>query len=193
MASTKPLSTKKSAAAKGSESRADRTKDNGAKKSLDSVQVSQTPSQRFDEYLTNRGLRKTQQRSFLVDQVFQRHEHFDADQLIDQLPRKGEDNYVSRPTVYRTLKEFVDAGLLRRFELNGRSVYEHDYGYPQHEHFYCTQCHELYEFQSSELIALRDEIARQHRFRVRTHRFVVQGVCENCSSRRGKRRLQDRV
>ena len=160
---------------------------------LEAIQVSQTPIERFEEYLVSRGLRKTKQKQYLVEQVFSRHEHFDADQLIDQLPRKGQENYVSRPTVYRTLKEFVDAGLLRRFELNGRSVYEHDYGYPEHDHFYCVKCHELSEFQSDELARLRDEIAREHRFRVRSHRLIIQGVCQTCSRRRNQRRLQDRV
>lgn len=160
---------------------------------LGSIEVSQSPLERFEEYLLSRGLRKTEQRRYLVEQVFSRHEHFDADQLIDQLPRKGDENYVSRPTVYRTLKEFVDAGLLRRFELNGRSVYEHDYGYPEHDHFYCVQCHALLEFQSEQLTRLRDEIARDHRFRVRSHRLIIQGVCNDCSSRRNQRRRQDLV
>lgn len=160
---------------------------------LGSIEVSQSPLERFEEYMLSRGLRKTGQRKFLVEQVFSRHEHFDADQLIDQLPRKGQANYVSRPTVYRTLKEFVDAGLLRSFELNGRSVYEHDYGYPAHDHFYCVKCHKLLEFQSEQLSQLRDEIAREHRFRVRSHRFIIQGVCDLCSSRRTQRRRQDRV
>lgn len=160
---------------------------------LASVPVSQTPIERFEEYLVARGLRKTDQRRFLVEQVFSRHEHFDADQLIDQLPRRGQANYVSRPTVYRTLKEFVDAGLLRRFELNGRSVYEHDYGYPEHDHLYCIKCHSLIEFQSEELTRLRDEIGRNHRFRVRSHRLIIQGVCHDCSRGQNMRRRQDRV
>ncbi|MEZ6137830.1 MAG: Fur family transcriptional regulator [Pirellulaceae bacterium] len=167
--------------------------DSSASTALEAIEVSQTPIERFEEYLLSRGLRKTEQRRFLVEQVFSHHEHFDADQLIDQLPRKGEDNYVSRPTVYRTLKEFVDAGLLRRFELNGRSVYEHDYGYPEHDHFYCVKCHQLLEFQSEQITQLRDEIAREHRFRVRSHRLIIQGVCHDCSSRRNQRRRQDLV
>lgn len=160
---------------------------------LPAVQVSQTPSERFDEYLVSRGLRRTRQKTFLVEQVFSQHQHFDADQLIEQLPKKGDENYVSRTTVYRTLKEFVDAGLLRQFELNGRSVYEHDYGYPEHDHFYCVKCHQLSEFQSEELTKLRDAIAREHRFRVRTHRLIIQGVCQECGSRKGQRKRQDRV
>jgi Fur family ferric uptake transcriptional regulator len=148
---------------------------------------------RFEEYLQARGLRITDQRRFLVDQVFSRHEHFDADQLIDQLPRKGTANYVSRPTVYRTLKEFVDAGLLRSFELNGRSVYEHDYGYPPHDHLHCEECQRLIEFQSEALIQLRDLVARQHRFRVRSHRLTISGICDQCAKARRDPRRQDRV
>jgi Fur family transcriptional regulator, ferric uptake regulator len=161
--------------------------------SFDAVEVSQSPIQRFEEYLQSRKLRQTDQRRFLVEQVFSRHEHFDADQLIDQLPRKGQPNYVSRPTVYRTLKEFVDAGLLRSFELNGRSVYEHDYGYPEHDHFYCVTCHQLLEFRSEQLTQIRDQIAREHRFRVRSHRFIIQGVCDECSRKKSHRRRQDLV
>jgi Fur family ferric uptake transcriptional regulator len=160
---------------------------------LQAIPVSQTPIERFEEYLVARGLRKTEQRRFLVEQVFKQHQHFDADQLIDQLPRRGNPNYVSRPTVYRTLKEFVDAGLLRRFELNGRSVYEHDYGYPEHDHLYCTRCQKLIEFQAEQLLQLRDEIARQHRFRVRSHRLIIHGICDTCSGNRQRRHMQDRV
>jgi len=107
---------------------------------LKSVEVSLTPQRRFEEYLQSRGMRNTQQRRYLLDAIYASHDHFDADMLIDQLPSKGEKGYVSRPTIYRSLIEFVDAGLLRRFELAGRAVYEHDYGYPQHDHLHCTRC-----------------------------------------------------
>ena len=126
--------------------------------------------------------------------VFSTHEHFDADNLIEQLPRKGETGYVSRPTVYRTLNELVDAGLLRKFELAGRAVYEHDYGYPQHDHLYCQECQQLFEFQSQALLELRDSVAKDHRFRVTGHRLIISGVCEDCSrSRQRKKRRQDLI
>jgi Fur family ferric uptake transcriptional regulator len=160
---------------------------------LEAVQVSMTPLERFEEYLRSRKLRMTDQRRYLVDHVFSRHDHFDADTLLEQLPDRSNKNYVSRPTIYRTLKEFVDAGLLRRFELNGRSVYEHDYGYPAHDHLYCTECEELFEFQSDEIALLRDAVAREHRFRARSHRFIIQGVCSQCARSNRDRRKQDRV
>lgn len=161
--------------------------------SLGKVDVALTPQERFEEFLQTRGLRNTAQRRFLIEQVFSRHQHFDVDMLSEQLPRKGDKNYVSRPTVYRTLKEFVDAGLLRSFQLEGRTVYEHDYGYPQHDHFYCTKCRKLLEFQSDELVQLRDRVAAEHGFRVSSHRLIIQGVCQDCSRKRRRKRKHDLV
>jgi Fur family transcriptional regulator, ferric uptake regulator len=158
------------------------------------VEVALTPQQRFSDYLQSRGMRNTEQRQLLLERVFSQHEHFDADQLLERLPRRGESGYVSRPTVYRTLTEFVDAGLLRKFQLEGRSVYEHDYGYPQHDHFYCIKCTRLIEFQSEALMEIREELAREFRFSVRSHRWIINGVCETCRKDQSRvRRRVDRI
>lgn len=158
---------------------------------LGQVAVSLSPRDRFVEYLQSRGMRVTQQRLALVEHVFSRHEHFDADQLMEQLPGSGAPGHVSRPTVYRTLGEFVDAGLLRKFVLNGRAVYEHDYGYPQHDHFHCTECNQLFEFENEQLLRLREQLGREHRFRVSGHRLIITGTCEECV--KAKRRARHKM
>jgi Fur family ferric uptake transcriptional regulator len=161
--------------------------------SLGSVEVALSPLERFEEYLQSRNKRNTQQRRMLVEYVFSHHNHFDADTLMEELYSLGGD-IPSRPTVYRTLNELVDAGLLRRFQLDGRAVYEHDYGYPQHDHLYCTECRRLFEFRSDELVRLRDAVAGKHNFRVAGHRLIITGVCEACGmARRRNRRKQDLV
>ncbi|MES1213396.1 MAG: Fur family transcriptional regulator [Singulisphaera sp.] len=158
--------------------------------SLGTVDVNMTPVQRFEEFLQSRGKRVTQQRRIIVDQVFSHHEHFDADQLLDQLRKEARGQSVSRPTVYRTLSELVDAGLLRKMVLNDRSVYEHDYGYPQHDHLHCEKCDKLIEFSSDEVRAIREAVARQHHFRASGHRLIIHGVCEDClRAKRPTRRL----
>lgn len=53
--------------------------------SLGSVEVSLSPLERFEEYLQSRGKRITQQRRVLVKEVFKRHDHFDAEDLIQHL------------------------------------------------------------------------------------------------------------
>lgn len=158
---------------------------------FDAVEVSSSPQERFDEYLQSRGMRNTEQRRVILDVVFSGHDHFDADSLLDKLPRKGTQGYVSRPTVYRTLAEFVDAGLLRKIDLEGRAVYEHDYGYPEHDHMYCEKCERLIEFQNKELRAMLSEVAADHRFHIKGHRLIIQGVCEDC--RRQRRRVKRKV
>jgi Fur family ferric uptake transcriptional regulator len=152
--------------------------------SLAEVQVSLSPQERFEEYLQSRGKRITQQRRALVEYIFQRHDHFDADELIESLSKRKEGERISRPTVYRTLNELVEAGLLRTMTLGGRAVYEHDYGYPQHDHLHCQLCDKLIEFQSDELAEIRDAVAREHNFRVTGHRLIITGVCHDCSRKR---------
>jgi Fur family ferric uptake transcriptional regulator len=161
--------------------------------SLGTVEVALSPRERFEEYLQSRGKRITQQRRILVEQIAARHEHFDADQLLLDLSRKSAGRKVSRPTVYRTLSEMVDAGLLRKMVLGGRAVYEHDYGYPQHDHLHCTECGKLIEFSSDELMKLREAVAREHNFRVTGHRLIISGVCPQCRAARTRTRRLDLV
>jgi len=161
--------------------------------SLGKVDVSLTPRERFEEFLQARGKRVTRQRQMIVEHVSSRHEHFDADQLLADLRKTPEGAAASRPTVYRTLAELVDAGLLRKMVLGGRAVYEHDYGYPQHDHLYCTVCQTLIEFSSDDLVAIRDAVAARHQFRAQSHRLIISGVCINCRSNRSRSRHQDRI
>ncbi|MBI2823548.1 MAG: transcriptional repressor [Planctomycetia bacterium] len=158
--------------------------------SLGTVDVSLTPIERFEEFLQSRGKRVTQQRRAIVERVFSHHDHFDADSLLEQLRKHTGRHAVSRPTVYRTLTELVDAGLLRKMVLNDRAVYEHDYGYPQHDHLHCQKCNRLIEFSSDEVKEIRDAVARKHQFRVLGHRLIISGLCADCSrSKRPARRL----
>jgi len=144
--------------------------------------------ERFADYLQSRGMRNTRQRQVLLSEVFKQHDHFDADQLIEKLPRRGHADYVSRPTVYRPLNEFVDAGLLKKFEVDGRSVFEFDYGYPEHDHLLCEECQKLIEFQFPELEQRLEEVASQHKFRIKSHRLIVTGICLDCFKAKNSRK-----
>src|SRR4051794_15130838 len=160
---------------------------------LEEVQVALTPGERFEEFLQSRGKRITKQRRMIVDHIFTGHDHFDADQLLAKLQRTLGLRRVSRPTVYRTLAELVDAGILRKMTLAGRAVYEHDYGYPQHDHVYCQECEKLVEFHSEAIRDIAEAAAREHGFKFQGHRFIVTGICGDCSRRRRANRRLDLV
>jgi Fur family ferric uptake transcriptional regulator len=148
--------------------------------SLRSVRVKLPPVARFSQFLQLRGKRITRQRRLIVETVFSHHDHFDADELIEHLQELISRRKLSRPTVYRTLSELVEAGMLRKMTLSGRSVYEHDYGYPTHDHLYCQVCNKLIEFHSPDLERIRDAVAEEHRFQVTGHRMFVTGLCADC-------------
>lgn len=155
--------------------------------SLGAVQVALSPRERFEEFLRNRNKRFTRERKIILQQVFERHDHFDTDELVAELRETASKPMPSRPTVYRMLRELVDAGLLRSIgKINGREIYEHDYGYPQHDHLHCLKCDKLIEFHSDAIKNVRDAVAREHQFRVTTHRLIITGHCQECS--RPKRR-----
>ena len=156
--------------------------------SLEAVEVSQTPEERFREYLASREKpqRFTDQQRELVGHIFARHKHFDTDELLDDLKNAGRN--VSRATVYRTLTKLVDAGLLRKIEIGTRTVYDHDYGYPAHDHLVCDQCGKMIEFQHPALEELLETIAREHQFRVDGHSLVLSGTCAPCNAARAARK-----
>ena len=161
--------------------------------SLGTVEVALAPRERFEEFLQSRGKRVTKQRQIIVAEVFKRHDHFDAEDLIGHLSSTAGGRRVSRPTVYRTLSELVDAGLLRSMTLGGRTVYEHDYGYPQHDHLHCQKCNKLIEFHSDEMAAIGEALARQYQFRVTGHRLIFTGICAECRAEKRPTRKLDLV
>ena len=153
--------------------------------------VSDRPEDKFGEFLAIRGEKLTEPRRVLIRHIFDSHKHFDADELVAELHNAG--RRVSRSTVYRTLRLLVEAGLLREFRLTNRTVYEHDYGYPSHDHLHCTECNRVVEFRNEEIRRLRESVSQEHGFRAAGHRFVISGVCSACSRARSPRRRLDLI
>lgn len=148
---------------------------------LESVEVAVSPSMKFQEYLATQGMRLTQERSIIVDDVFSQHEHFDADQIVERLTPQRGGRRVSRSSVYRTLTLLEDAGMIRKVARNNdRDVYEHDYGYPQHDHLICSECGEMIEFYNAEISRILEEVAASQGFRMSGHRLEVFGRCQEC-------------
>ncbi len=155
--------------------------------------MSESPEEKFREFLAIRGEKLTAPRRLLVRHIFNSHKHFDADELVAELPSDAQGRKVSRATVYRTLRLLVEANLLRELRLTNRTAYEHDYGYPSHDHLHCTECNAVVEFRNDALRKLRDEVSREHGFRASGHRFVITGLCPKCVRARGPRRRLDLV
>jgi Fur family transcriptional regulator, iron response regulator len=86
-------------------------------------------------------LRPTRQRVGLGELLFRDdHRHVTAETLHREASAKG--FHVSLATVYNTLHQFVEAGLLQKFTLeSGRAVFDTNTGF--HHHFVCQETGEL--------------------------------------------------
>lgn len=148
---------------------------------LGTITVSTTPKEKFREFLSTQGKRLTRERETIIDEVYSSHEHFIPDEIVDRLAHRKDSKRVSRSTIYRTVAQLEEAGLLRKVARKDDSyVYEHDYGYPQHDHLICSQCGELEEFTNNDISELLKEVAEKHNFLMDGHRLEVHGVCSNC-------------
>jgi Fur family transcriptional regulator, ferric uptake regulator len=116
--------------------------------------------------------------------VFLKHEgHLSADDLVALIRR--EDSRISRATVYRTLQWMVDAGIARKVDFGeGRFRFEHSYRHPRHFHLICKTCNRSFEFLSSDIEGLIEEIASARGFAARQSVLQIYGTCEECRAGR---------
>ncbi|HNV03115.1 MAG TPA: transcriptional repressor [Vicinamibacterales bacterium] len=112
--------------------------------------------------------------------LFLTHEgRLSTDDLVGLIRR--EDPGVSRATVYRTLRWMVDAGVARRIDFpEGPSRFEHAYRHPRHFHLICKTCNRSFEFLSSEIEGVIDEVASARGFAARQSVLQIYGTCEAC-------------
>jgi rubrerythrin len=75
----------------------------------------------------------------------------------------------------------VEAGMARRVDFGeGKFRYEHSYRHPRHFHLICKSCNESFEFLSSDVEALIEEVAAARRFTPRQSVLQIYGTCEAC-------------
>jgi len=136
--------------------------------------------EQFGRFLAGRGLRYTAERQAVVGAVFEKHRHFEADDLL--LWSRTHRPKVSRATIYRTLELLVAAGLVRQMTFGDKSAqhYEQVLGIPHHDHLICLSCGRVQEVFSAELEREQDALCAAHGFEVHHHNLEVFGLCRKC-------------
>jgi Fur family ferric uptake transcriptional regulator len=125
------------------------------------------------------GTKRSGKRDQIVNVFLRQEGHLSADDLVDLIKR--EDHRISRATVYRTLQWMVDAGIARKVDFGeGRFRFEHSYRHPRHFHLICKTCNRSYEFLSSDIEALVEEVAAARGFTPRQSVVQIYGACESC-------------
>src|SRR3954462_11826296 len=129
------------------------------------------------------GGKRSSKREQIVNVFLRQEGHLSADDLVDIIRR--EDTRISRATVYRTLQWMVDAGIARKVDFGeGRFRFEHSYRQPRHFHRICKTCHRSFEFLSSDIEALVEEVATARNFSPSQSVVQIYGTCEECKTGR---------
>jgi Fur family ferric uptake transcriptional regulator len=129
------------------------------------------------------GGKRSSKREQIVNVFLRKEGHLSADDLVDLIRR--EDQHISRATVYRTLQWMVDAGIARKVDFGeGRFRFEHSYRQPRHFHLICKTCHRSFEFLSSDIESLIEEVSGARSFTPTQSVVQIYGICEECRTGR---------
>lgn len=135
----------------------------------------------YRAYLTEHGLKFTNQRKVIISEFVRAGGHLSAEELFRIVKKKA--NGVGLASVYRTISSLVEAGLAmeRRF-LDRTSVYElHEAG-KHHDHLICLRCRKIFEFENEEIEDQQTRVAESMGFALKDHKLELYGWCQrtNC-------------
>lgn len=134
--------------------------------------------ERLDDFVRRKGLRRTQQREFIIKSAFSKDEHFTAEELYDRVRKTN--NHISRATVYRTLGLLLEAELLRQIDLgDNQTTYDPNFlDKPSHNHLVCIDCGRVVEFEDAHIDLLNDCVARRLGFKPARQTLKIEANCE---------------
>jgi Fur family peroxide stress response transcriptional regulator len=136
---------------------------------MESSRMTQEPA----GLLRSHGLRATPQRIAVAELLLEKPVHVTPNELYaslkDRLPS------ISPNTIYLTLAHFEEAGLVRRFHIDGQAVF--DSNTTMHDHAFCCACGAVVDVAG----APEDERPAQlAAWNIRNENRVWIGLCPDC-------------
>jgi Fur family ferric uptake transcriptional regulator len=132
----------------------------------------------YTDFLKKNKMFFTKERTRLLDFILGQEGHFSADELLFAMQKA--DLKVSRATLYRSLSQMVEAGILSESDFgHGHTHYEIALGGKPHVHLICTDTGDVREVHSQKLEDALSELARKEGFKIKRYKIQVFGVSKN--------------
>ena len=134
---------------------------------------------KLENHLKNLRLKMSFGREIVFNAAMNTHGHFTAEELVKACKRSQ--RKVSRATVYRSLKELLEAGVIRETAFGEKHLhFEHVYDEKLHHHARCIRCHALIEFPDLEEDRVYVPYLKNKRFQILGHEMHFYGICVQC-------------
>ena len=134
----------------------------------------------FEKYLTEHESRYTSQKKEITTEIFNMLDHFEVEDFIESL-RKQKKQF-SRATVYRTIKQLLDAGLLQKISTKeGKVYYEGTSNQTQHAHVICNECGKILEIKDQRITDLLQECCNDLGITIEYQSLHIYGKCKDIS------------
>ena len=129
----------------------------------------------FSTHLEKHKLRKTPERYTILEEIYRRTDHFDAEALYIHM--KAQNYRVSRATVYNTLELLVSCNLVTKHQF-GKNLtqFEKSYGYKQHDHLICIDCSKVVEFCDPRIQSIKKTIEEVFDIKINNHSLYFYGT-----------------
>lgn len=130
----------------------------------------------FSAHLEKHSYRKTPERYAILEEIYRRTDHFDAEALYIHM--KTQQYRVSRATVYNTLELLVSCDLVKKHQF-GKNLaqYEKSYGFKQHDHLICVDCGKVLEFCDPRIQQIKSMMGDLLQFEITHHSLNLYGKC----------------
>lgn len=137
----------------------------------------------FRRLCREKGLAVTHQRQIIYEALMAEHGHPSPEAVYARVKEKIPS--ISLGTVYKNIRTFLDAGLLREVSLHHGSL-RLETNLRPHHHLVCARCKSIVDLPAHDLEPLQWKGKLPDGFEVQRYSVEIVGVCATCASTGGE-------
>ena len=128
----------------------------------------------IEEKCLAKGVKLTEQRKIIAKVMSSSKDHPDVDELYKRV--SSIDPKISIATVYRTVKLFVEEGIVTKHGFKGTKARYEELSESHHDHLIDIKTGEIIEFVDEEIEKLQETVAEKLGYQLLDHKLELYGI-----------------